>query len=227
MTIVFPPYAMVTFILTTLLSLFFFYKAANDSKITLLILSGWLIVQGSIASTGFYIETYTLPPRFLLLIGPPLLFIGILFSTARGRKYIDGLNLKTLTLLHVVRIPVEIVLLWLYMAGKVPQLMTFEGRNFDILSGITAPLIWYFGFVTKKISPSLILLWNVICLGLLLNIVVNAVLSAPFAFQQFAFDQPNVAVLFFPFIWLPCVIVPLVLFSHLVAIRKLRTGTIE
>ena len=40
-------------------------------------------------------------------------------------------------------------------------------------------------------------------LALLVNIVGNAILSAPFQFPQFAFDQPNHAVLYFPFIWLP------------------------
>jgi len=35
------------------------------------------------------------------------------------------------------------------------------------------------------------MLWNFVCLGLLLNIVINALLSLPSAFQQFAFDQPN------------------------------------
>jgi glycerol-3-phosphate acyltransferase PlsY len=59
---------------------------------------------------------------------------------------------------------------------------------------------------------------------LLLNIVVNAVLSLPYPFQQFAFDQPNVAVLYFPFTWLPCFIVVIVLYSHLAAIRKLLKG---
>jgi hypothetical protein len=42
-----------------------------------------------------------------------------------------------------------------------------------------------------------------------------------FPFQQFAFDQPNIAVLYFPFIWLPSCVVPLVLLSHLAAIRQL------
>ena len=99
--------------------------------------------------------------------------------------------------------------------------MTFEGRNFDIVSGITAPIIFYFFFVKKSWRVSLLLAWNFICLGLLLNIVVNAALSAPFAFQQFAFDQPNIAVLHFPFVWLPSFIVVIVLLSHLAAIRKL------
>ena len=99
--------------------------------------------------------------------------------------------------------------------------MTFEGRNFDILAGLTAPLVYYFGFIKPRLSRKTMLAWNFICLLLLINIIVNAVLSAPFPFQQFAFDQPNIAVLYFPFIWLPCCVVPLVLFAHLAAIRQL------
>jgi hypothetical protein len=99
--------------------------------------------------------------------------------------------------------------------------MTFEGRNFDIISGITAPFIYYFGFIKNKIPQTVLLAWNFICLALLINIVMNAVLSAPFTFQQFAFDQPNIAIFYFPFVWLPCCVVPIVLFSHLATIRQL------
>jgi len=42
----------------------------------------------------------------------------------------------------------------------------------------------------------------------------------PFA-QLFAFDQPNIAILYFPFVWLPSFIVMTVLFSHLISIRRL------
>jgi hypothetical protein len=99
--------------------------------------------------------------------------------------------------------------------------MTFEGRNFDILSGLSAPFIYYFGFVKRRLSNALILGWNFICLALLINIVANAILSVPTPFQKFAFDQPNIGVLYFPFNLLPACVVPLVLLSHLVAIRRL------
>lgn len=46
-------------------------------------------------------------------------------------------------------------------------------------------------------------------------------LAAPTVVQQFAFDQPNVAILHFPFIALPGCLVPLVALSHLAAIRRL------
>lgn len=217
-----PYYIGIIFILTTLVTVGLFYKAARkDPNLTMIVLLTWIAIQAFIAITGFYTKTTGTPPRFLLLVLPPLICIICLFTTAKGKQYLDGLDSKTLTLLHTIRIPVELVLFWLYVHQWVPQLMTFEGRNFDILSGLSAPVVFYFGFVKKALPKNIILIWNFICLGLLLNIVIHAVLSAPLPFQQLAFDQPNIAVLYFPFVWLPGCIVPLVLLSHLASIRKL------
>ena len=216
-----PIYVNLIFWATSIIAIPVFFKATNRSTPTIFILSAWLIFQIFPSVYGFYLITDTLPPRFLLLVAPPFLFIFLLFITPFGRKYLDSLNIKRLTLFHMIRIPVEFVLFLLCIHKAVPELMTFEGRNFDILSGISAPFIYYYGFVKQKLNKKIILVWNFICLGLLLNIVISAVLSAPFPFQQFAFDQPNIAVLYFPFTWLPSLLVPLVLLSHLASIRQL------
>jgi hypothetical protein len=216
-----PTYIAIAMAFITLLTVFLFFKAAGKSSTVLLILCAWLLVQAIIGLSGFYTVTNVLPPRFLLCILPPILFIAFLFATKRGRAFIDKLDTKTLTLLHVVRIPVELTLWGLFIYKGIPQLMTFEGRNLDILAGITAPAAYYFGFIRKTLSRRLLLIWNFACIALLANIVTLAIASAPFPFQQLAFDQPNVAVLYFPYVWLPACIVPLVLFSHLASIRQL------
>lgn len=216
-----PMYVNVIFITTTLLSIFLFYKATNRSNTTVIILLVWIIIQAILGLSGFYIITNTFPPRFALLALPAVLLIAGLFMTVKGRVYIDSLDTKALTFLHIIRIPVELCLYWLFVHKSIPQLMTFEGRNFDIIAGFTAPLVLYFGYIKNKLSKAVLLLWNFVCLGLLLNIVINAILSAPSAFQQFAFEQPNTAIFYFPFVWLPCCVVPLVLLAHLVCIRKL------
>ena len=216
-----PLYISLVFALTTFATVWFFYLATKSSTTTLVVIMSWLIIQTVMGLSGFYLVTRTSPPRFLLLVLPPLVFITGLFVTRKGRRYLDSLDPACLTILHIMRIPVELVLFWLFIHAAVPKLMTFEGRNFDILSGLSAPLIFYFGFIRKRAGKTIILLWNIICLGLLFNIVGIAVLSAPFPFQQFAFDQPNIAILYFPFVWLPCCVVPLVLLSHLTTIRQL------
>jgi hypothetical protein len=97
--------------------------------------------------------------------------------------------------------------------------MTFQGYNFDILIGLSAVAILLYGSVTHNpLSKSFVLIWNLTGLLFLTIIVVMAILSSPLPIQQFAFQQPNVAVLKFPYVFLPAYIVPIVYLSHLLTI---------
>ncbi|WP_231489947.1 hypothetical protein [Pedobacter sp. Leaf170] len=227
-----PIYIFVVFGLTTIATLLLFRWTIRKSNSELtrkkampifIGLSIWLALQAFLTLINIYnADTNTFPPKIMLIgILPTILTIILLFVTTKGKQFIDSLPLKNITYLNIVRIPVEIVLYWLFINKAIPELMTFEGRNFDIIAGITTPIVAYFGFAKVKLNRRIILLWNFICLGLLLNIVVNALLSAPSPIQKFAFDQPNIAILNFPFSWLPTFIVPIVLFGHLTSIRQL------
>lgn len=153
-------------------------------------------------------------------VGPALIIILLYFLLFRS-SFIERLSIRVLTLLHIVRVPVELVLLWLFQAGAIPRAMTFEGLNFDILSGISAPLIFWLAFRRGQTNKPLLVVWNIAALALLLNIVIVALLSFPSPMQRVGFDQPNMGVTYFPFIWLPALIVPIVLFSHLAALWQL------
>jgi len=227
-----PTYISIIFGLTTLATLLLFIWTIRHSnsettrKKAIPICIGliiWLVIQAVLTLKNYYnTDTNYLPPKIMLFgIFPTILTIISLFATQKGLEFIDSLTLKNLTYLNVVRIPVEIVLFWLFLNKTIPELMTFEGRNFDIIAGITAPFIAYFGLTKNKINRQIILIWNFICLGLLINIVLNGLFSAPSPIQKFAFEQPNIAILNFPFSWLPTFIVPIVLFGHLTSIRQL------
>lgn len=227
-----PAYITSLFVLTTLLTfigcVWIIHRAstaATRSKLYKIALGiwVWLTIQAFLAMKGVYhAHPAAMPPRIMLFgILPALLFIAFLFASSAGRQLLDSLPLQPITYLHTIRIPVEICLYALFLHGTVPALMTFEGRNFDIIAGITAPIVAYFYFSRKQLSPRLLLWWNFLCLALLINIVINALLSTPSPIQRFAFDQPNIAVLYFPFACLPVFIVPVVLLAHLTAIRQL------
>jgi hypothetical protein len=227
-----PIFISVVFGLTTFATLVLFYGVLKNSaientqkkalKISFGLLA-WLLFQAVLTLKNVYnTDNQAMPPKIVLFgILPAVLTIILLLVTANGRKFIDGLPLKKITYLNIVRIPVELVLYWLFLNEAVPELMTFAGRNFDILAGLTAPFIAYFGYSQGKISKKLLLVWNIVCLGLLLNIVFLALFSAITPFQKFAFEQPNIAIVNFPFSWLPTFIVPVVLFGHLVSIWQL------
>lgn len=222
-----PTYIVVVFVLTTLLTVGIFQYAIKrgsyHSKTTAFlsfVLPFWLILQATVAFFGFYQITDTTPPRiFAFGLFPTVLTIIGLFIFSRD--FIEKLPLPVLTFLSVIRIPVELVLFWLFQNGQVPPLMTFEGRNFDILSGITAPFVAWMAFRGGKTNKPLLIIWNILALLLLINIVSHAALSVPSPIQQLALEQPNRGVLYFPFIWLPTTVVPIVLFTHLASLWQL------
>ena len=215
-----PLWLYLLFGLTTALAVGLFYLAARRSGQALALVLTWLLVQSMLSLSGFYTVTTALPPRLIFALGPPLLLLLSRLATARGRALLASLRLDMLTLLHVVRLPVELGLYGLYLHRAVPRIMTFEGGNWDILMGLSAPLVYWL-VRRRRLSRGALLAWNVLGLALLANIVVVAVLSAPSPVQRLAFAQPNVALLHFPFGWLPAVLVPLVLLAHVAALRQL------
>ncbi len=227
----FPPYLSITFMLTTFVCVGILFYAIKKTvfdtiaaKIVIFSIGFWLLFTAVLARGGFYEATGTMPPRvFLFGVLPANLLIISLFVFAR-RSFIEDLPLKGLTIMHIIRIPVEIVLLWLFQEKWIPQAMTFEGWNFDIVSGITAPIVYFLAFRGETVNKPLLIIWNAVALILLAIIVTTAVLAFPSPVQQIAFDQPNRAVMYFPLIWLPAIVVPIVLFAHLASLWKLATG---
>lgn len=212
----------------TLLTLALFYRAVRHtaaSRTFLAVSVLWLSALALLASQGFFLKLDTFPPRILLAPLLPTLAIGALYGTQAGRSFREGASLEMLTWLHTIRLPIELLLYALYINGQIPERMTFEGGNLDILTGLTAPLMAYLVFVKKSLSGHWLLGWNVVAVGLLLNVVIPALLSAPLPFQTMSLSQPNVAVLKMPFVWLPGYVVPVVVLSHLITFAKLAGRT--
>ncbi|MFT4682940.1 MAG: hypothetical protein ACI80P_001967 [Flavobacteriales bacterium] len=202
-----------------------FWLSSGRNKIVLYVLLLWVGLQSALGMKGFYLDITSFPPKQALMLAPSLLLLIGLIVVPKGRAFLSGLDLKLLTQLHIVRVPVEIMLWMLFMDQLLPIDLTFEGTNFDIIMGITAPLVSYYYFVKKKMSPKLLMLWNLASLILLLNVVVRAVLSIESPIQAFGFDQPNEAMLHFPFNLLPALIVPIVLYSNVAALLQLSSNS--
>ena len=225
-------YLTVGFGLTTLAVLVSFYLivlkstiSSNSSKTIVLFISlvAWLVLQTTLSLSGVYSNDIgSFPPKIALFgIIPALICLVITFSNEGGRKFIDSLPLRGLTYIHLIRIPVEIILYGLYLEAFLPEIMTFSGYNFDILAGLTVPIIAYFGFTKMRQSYRYLLLWNIFSLLLLINIIAIAFLSAPTSMQVFGLEITDFALLYWPFSWLPTFIVPIAIFCHVASIRQL------
>ena len=223
-----PAYVSIVFILTTFAAIGFLLQAiksvgisALPSRILIFLLPLWIMFQGVLAVGGFYLKTDSLPPRIALFGVWPAVLLIIIYLVFFRRSFVERLPLKLLTLLHVVRIPVELTLLWLYFAGQVPRMMTFEGMNLDILSGILALVAYFVAYRGNDPNRGVLIAFNILGLILLVNIVTIAILSLPTPIQQLNFDWPNYAVLYFPYVWLPAIVVPIVLFAHAASLWQL------
>ena len=190
-------------------------------KVTLvrLILVLWLAGTALVAMSGMLLEFYSIPPRFAFVVVPAVLTA---FATAFHPGFTSVLDRGSPTWLvgfQFFRVPMELIL-WRLAADKViPVSMTFEGRNFDILVGLTAPVIaWLYG--RRWLSAGPVIFWNVFGLVLLANIVTIAALSVPTPFQRYFEPPSNELIGYFPFVWLIGFVVPLALFGHLASIRQ-------
>lgn len=184
------------------------------------ILMGWAVIVSALSLAGitgkFEIFPFNIGP--LLLI--PFIII-LLFTFSRTmREVLPHILPERIIRLQVFRVFVEVLLWMLFFQNIMPVQMSFEGRNFDILAGLTAPVIAYL-ISRQKISKTMIIVWNLACLCLLINIVAIAVLSMPTPFRYFMNEPSNTIVTVFPISWLPTFLVPLAYMLHFLSLRQL------
>lgn len=174
-----------------------------------IVLAIWLILIGILSVQGFFSDFSHLPPRILIALLAPLPFV--LFIS------LPAVHPKWLIYGQSFRILVEIGLFILVRKGLIPIQMSFEGLNFDILTGLFAIPVGYYCFVKKTWPAFIIPLYNIIGLLLLITIVAISALSLPSPFRQF----PETTLLArFPFIYLPGFLVPLAYTLHIFSLRK-------
>ena len=118
----------------------------------------------------------------------------------------------------------EILLLLMYRNGIIPIQMSFEGRNFDLLTGLSAPLVAYFCFNKQKWPKITAIVWNIAGLLLLTNIFITAILSTPGPLRKFLNEPANTIIAYFPYIWIPALIVPFAYLMHVLSLKQLLKG---
>ena len=132
-----------------------------------------------------------------------------------------GLPMAALIGYQAFRVLVELLLHRAYREGLMPVQMSYSGRNFDIVSGITALLLGAWLVIRPTLSRRLVFAWNTLGLALLINILGVALLSAPTPVRVFMNEPANVWITHAPWVWLPTVMVLAALFGHVLVYRRL------
>ena len=196
--------------------------AVRGVRVAGMALVGWLALTGMLAERGFFDDFQSIPPRLVLALGLPLLTLLALTFSRRIAPLLAALPPAWPVAAQTFRIPVEIVLWRLAVAGVIPELLSFTGRNVDILVGLTAPVVAYACFVRRAWPARVAVWWNWAGIVILLNVVVHAQLSAPTPWRIFETDPPTTFIADWPYIWLPDFLVPLAWLLHAVSLRQLR-----
>jgi len=187
----------------------------------MLAITAWVALLGYLSLGGYFGDFRTLPPRILPAVLLPLLTGFVLLRSAVARDLLSRTPPQWPIYAQSFRILMELILWLLYLQNRAPAIMTFEGRNVDILVGLTAIPVGYLCFVRRAWSPRVALWWNVAGILILLNVVVHAQLSTPSPLRVFLTDPPVTFIAYWPYILLPGFLVPLAWLLHAASLMQL------
>ena len=182
-------------------------------------LAAWLAFTGLLAARGVFADFTGLPPRIALAVVPPLVAVIVVTVLAPPLSSVPAVWLVAP---QAFRIVMELILWRLAVHGAVSEIMTFHGRNLDVLTGLTAPVMAW-ALAQGRIGPRGIVLWNLAGLGLVTNVFVHGLLSVPTRFRVLFTDPPNTVVAGFPFVWLVAFVVPVAYLLHALSLRRTLT----
>jgi hypothetical protein len=188
----------------------------------MLAMTGWVALLGYLSLRDVFASFQSLPPRILPALLVPLVAGILLLRSAGARDLLARTPLHWPIYAQSFRVVMEIILWLLFLQHRAPAIMTFEGRNVDILVGLTAIPVGYFCFVRRTWSPRVAFWWNVAGILILLNVVVHAQLSTPSPLRVFVTDPPVTFIAYWPYILLPGFLVPLAWLLHTASLIQLR-----
>ncbi len=179
----------------------------------------WLAVPFGLAQKGVLADFSSMPAPFMKVLFA-FTFMTVMLSAVSplGRRLANGFSLHALFAFQAFRLVIEILLMLLHKQGLAPVQMTFEGRNWDVVTGMLALGVLVF-FRNKPLPRTVYAVLNLIGLALLVNVVAVGFLSLPTLFQVFPGD--NTWITTAPFVWLPTFLVEVALAGHILSFRKL------
>lgn len=195
-------------------------RARGRARIFAIGLALWLGATWALARSGWLLHPEFVPPRAVFLLAPGAIVCVALALTRFGSVLLEGLPLSWLVGYQVFRILVELLLWRLYCEGVLPEQMTFEGANLDVVSGVSALFVAAI-LARGRRARWLVWIWNLGSLALLLNIVGIAVRSMPGPWRAYAAEPSNTIVLDSVFVWIPALYVLAAWFGHVLVLRAL------
>ncbi len=176
----------------------------------------WLISALVIGRSGL-LASIPRPALQGLMVGLTAVVLALYFKAVGLRRWIDGLELRALVLLHVTRF-VGFYFLLLYQRGELPYAFAVPGGWGDIIVA-TLALVVSLAPMAPATRNRAITIWNVIGLVDILMVLTTA--------AKLAWEDPAQlpALTYLPLSLLPTFLVPLILATHAIIFVRLRRET--
>lgn len=206
---------------------FILFKAEKSTtshhKLSGLVLSfsaAWLLYCFALIESGTLLD-YSLPPKFpLLIILPFSIACVFLYRLVKKSAVIETVKMEYLVLFQGFRIAVEIMLYYTFVIGVIPETATFDGYNFDMIMGISAPLLFLL-MKRGKVSNFFLKIWNIF--GIVMILFVAIIIGSSMYFPQL-WDYKSIVsedFLSFPYFLIAACIAPWAIAVHVIALAKL------
>jgi hypothetical protein len=182
----------------------------------------WLGIAAALAQSGVLAVWATFPPRWPLLPLTALVTSVLLGLTRTFRRLLAGIPPWQPVALQAFRVGVELAFWRFHAEGVAPLQVTFEGRNFDAVVGLTAPVVAA-GIASGWVGPRLTIAWNLFGLAMLINAIGTVATSTPGPFHLGWAGEPFTAIAAWPVVWIPALLAPVGISLHVVSIRQAFT----
>ena len=173
--------------------------------------AGWFLVALFIGETEL-LSVLPGPATQITLVGLTLVLLSLFWISHSFRNWANQLHLRTLISLHLVRF-VGIYFLFLHSRGQLPAKFALTAGWGDIIVAVGAVVLLL--VPTTRSSNRLVLAWNAIGLLDILLVVGTA------AGLAFANRESMSALTRLPLSFLPTMIVPLIISSHIAIMVRL------
>jgi hypothetical protein len=207
---------------------FFLLRQSTSFWWVVAVLAGWMMLTAGMADSGILARFTSPPPWILLLAFVQLSFVLWLAWFSSWGALLAGIPQHILVGLQCFRIPVEVLLATLSTRKLLAIEMTYYGRNFDILEGLTAVVlaVW---LKRRGETPLrlVVLVWNCLGLSLITVVLVHGLLSVPYPSQLLHLSIPTFVIASFPVVWLLTVLVPIAYLLHFISIRRCLTSRLS
>ncbi len=192
---------------------------------TAALLGSWFAFALALAILGVYSAATSRIPTIQFGIAAPIL-IGCLmiWRWPAVSRLIDAVPQQWVIAIQFYRLE-GVTFLVLFAHHLLPGLFALPAGVGDVTVGLLAAAIAIGATGGRQLNPRTVLRWNLLGIADLVVAVGTGFVTAPSAFQMFAFDRPNELILMFPLVLIPTFLVPLAILLHIISLIQLGRAT--